>query len=64
MQQTITELAESLRKLLTVWKMIGKPFAHVDQLERPGVAIRWPDTHFRSHPAPSFAGHWAKGSRS
>lgn len=51
MQQTNTELAESLHKFVTVWKMIGRPFAHVDQLERLGVAINWPDAHIRSRPA-------------
>ena len=46
MQQTKTELAESLHQFVTIWKMIGKPFPKVDQLDRPGLAISWPDTHF------------------
>jgi hypothetical protein len=33
------ELAESLRKFITTWKLIGKPFPHVDGTDRPGLAI-------------------------
>jgi hypothetical protein len=46
MQQTNIELAESLHQFITVWKMIGRPFPPVDQKDRPGLAIGWPDTHF------------------
>ena len=46
MAQTNTELAESLHQFVTVWKMIGRPFPHVDQMDRPGLAITWPATDF------------------
>jgi GNAT superfamily N-acetyltransferase len=46
MQKTNTELAESLQQFVTIWKMIGRPFPRVDQTDRPGLAISWPDTHF------------------
>jgi GNAT superfamily N-acetyltransferase len=46
MLQTHTELAESLHQFITVWKRIGKPFAGVDQIDRPGLAITWPDIPF------------------
>jgi GNAT superfamily N-acetyltransferase len=46
MQQPNTELAESLHQFVTIWKMIGRPFPQVDQTDRPGLAISWPDTHF------------------
>ncbi len=46
MQQTTTELAESLHQFVTIWKMIGRPFPRVDQTDKPGLAITWPDTHF------------------
>jgi hypothetical protein len=44
MQQT--ELAESLNQFVTIWKMIGRPFPQVDQTDRPGLAISWPNTDF------------------
>jgi GNAT superfamily N-acetyltransferase len=46
MEQTNTELAESLQQFISIWKMIGRPFPRVDQTDRPGLAISWPDTHF------------------
>jgi GNAT superfamily N-acetyltransferase len=46
MPQTNTELAESLHQFVTIWKMIGRPFPGVDQTDRAGLAITWPDTHF------------------
>jgi GNAT superfamily N-acetyltransferase len=46
MSRTNTELAESLHQFVTIWKMIGRPFPRVDQMDRPGLAITWPDTHF------------------
>jgi hypothetical protein len=46
MSQTNPELAESLQQFITVWKKIGRPFALVDQTDRPGLAITWPDTPF------------------
>jgi hypothetical protein len=44
--ETNAELDESLHQSVTVWKMIGKPFAQVDQRHRPGLAISWPATPF------------------
>jgi GNAT superfamily N-acetyltransferase len=46
MAQTNTELAESLHQFVTIWKLIGRPFPRVDQMDRPGLAITWPGTHF------------------
>ena len=46
MQPTNTELAESFHQFVTIWKLIGKPFLRVDQTDRPGLEITWPDTHF------------------
>jgi GNAT superfamily N-acetyltransferase len=46
MSQTNPELAESLHQFITVWKKIGRPFALVDQTDRPGLAVTWPDTPF------------------
>src|ERR1700739_3389076 len=46
MPQTNAELAESLHQFVTIWKMIGRPFPGVDQTDRAGLAITWPDTHF------------------
>ena len=34
---------------LAIWKMIGKPFPQVDQTDRPGLAISWPNTQFPSY---------------
>jgi hypothetical protein len=39
------ELAESLVQFITVWKRIGKPFARIDQIDRPGLAITWTVLH-------------------
>ena len=46
MHKANTELAESLRQFITIWKLIGKPFPDVDGIDRPGLAISWPNTHF------------------
>jgi hypothetical protein len=46
MPQTNSELAESILQFVTIWKMIGRPFPRVDQMDRPGLAITWPATHF------------------
>src|SRR5215469_13727235 len=46
MPQTNPELAESLHQFMTIWKMIGRPFPQVDQTDRPGLAITWPNTRF------------------
>jgi GNAT superfamily N-acetyltransferase len=46
MKQRNAELAESLHQFVTVWKLIGKPFAEVDLGDRPGLSIAWPDTNF------------------
>lgn len=44
--QTHPELAESLHQFITIWKMIGRRFPQVDQTDRLGLAITWPDTDF------------------
>jgi GNAT superfamily N-acetyltransferase len=44
--QTNPEVAESLLQFITVWKRIGKPFAGVDQNDRPGLTITWPNIPF------------------
>jgi hypothetical protein len=46
MLQTRTELAESLHQFITIWKLIGHPFPNVDQVDKLGLAITWPDTEF------------------
>jgi GNAT superfamily N-acetyltransferase len=46
MQPKNTELAESFHQFVTIWKLIGRPFLRVDQTDRPGLEITWPDTHF------------------
>jgi GNAT superfamily N-acetyltransferase len=46
MSHANAELAESIHHFITVWKRIGKPFAGVDQIDRPGLAITWPDIPF------------------
>ena len=46
MPQTHPELAESLHQFITIWKMIGRRFPQVDQTDRLGLAITWPDTDF------------------
>lgn len=46
MQAADTELAESIDQFVTIWKMIGKPFPGVDQKDKPGLAISWPDIAF------------------
>jgi ribosomal protein S18 acetylase RimI-like enzyme len=46
MQQINRELGESLHQFVTTWKLIGRPFPRVDQTDRPGLAITWPDTRF------------------
>jgi GNAT superfamily N-acetyltransferase len=44
--QTTLEIAESLLQFITVWKRIGKPYAGVDQIDKPGLAVTWPDIPF------------------
>jgi GNAT superfamily N-acetyltransferase len=44
--QTNTELAESLHQFVTIWKKIGRPFPNVDQTDRSGLAITWPNIDF------------------
>jgi GNAT superfamily N-acetyltransferase len=41
-----SELVESLHQFITIWKLIGKPYPHVDATDRPGLAISWPNTQF------------------
>jgi GNAT superfamily N-acetyltransferase len=40
------ELAESLCQFISTWKLIGKPFPQVDDKDRPGLAISWPNRRF------------------
>jgi hypothetical protein len=44
MQQSNIELDESLHQFVTIWKLIGRRFPQVDQTDRLGLAITWPDT--------------------
>jgi GNAT superfamily N-acetyltransferase len=37
---------ESLHQFITIWKLIGRPFPSVDQADKLGLAISWPDTQF------------------
>ena len=46
MSQINPELAESLHQFISVWKLIGRPFPEVDQADRPGLAVTWPNTRF------------------
>jgi GNAT superfamily N-acetyltransferase len=46
MIQADTELVESLHQFITTWNLIGRPFAGVEQLTAPGLAISWPNTRF------------------
>jgi GNAT superfamily N-acetyltransferase len=46
MDKRKAELAESMHQFITIWKLIGKPFPEVDGMDRPGLAISWPATHF------------------
>jgi GNAT superfamily N-acetyltransferase len=46
MYRRMTELDESLRQFISTWKLIGKPFPEVDQRNKPGLAISWPNTRF------------------
>ena len=39
-------LDESLHQFIAIWKLIGRPFPNVDQVDNPGLAISWPDTQF------------------
>jgi GNAT superfamily N-acetyltransferase len=46
MQEAKTELTESLHQFISIWKLIGRPFSQVDQTDKVGVAISWPNTSF------------------
>ena len=46
MSQINPELAESLHQFISFWKMIGRPFPRVDQTDRSGLAVTWPDIDF------------------
>jgi len=46
MSQTNTDLTESLHQFVTIWKMLGRPFPRVDQMDQAGLAISWPNTEF------------------
>jgi GNAT superfamily N-acetyltransferase len=44
--QIESELVESLHQFIAVWKLVGRAFPEVDQTDRPGLAISWPNTAF------------------
>lgn len=46
MQETITQLDESLHQFISIWKLIAKPFPQADQHDKPGLAISWADISF------------------
>jgi GNAT superfamily N-acetyltransferase len=46
MQETTTELAESLHQFISIWKLLAKPFTQADQADRPGLAISWAGISF------------------
>lgn len=46
MQQTKTELEESLHQFITTWRLLARPFPQADLSDKPGLAVSWPDTHF------------------
>jgi ribosomal protein S18 acetylase RimI-like enzyme len=46
MLETDPEVVESLRQFITAWKGLGKPYSGVDQIDKPGLAITWPDIPF------------------
>jgi GNAT superfamily N-acetyltransferase len=46
MHERNTELVESLDQFISIWKLIGKPFPQVDDTDKPGLAISWPNTRF------------------
>ena len=45
MQTANAELEESLHQFMTIWRF-GKPFSKVDNADRQGLAISWPNTSF------------------
>lgn len=46
MQQTKTELEESLHQFVTTWRLLARPFPRADLSDKPGLAVSWPGTHF------------------
>jgi hypothetical protein len=46
MYKANTESVESLHQFIAIWKLIGKPFWEVEDMNRPGLAISWPNTRF------------------
>ena len=46
MQQTKTELEESLHQFVTTWRLLARPFSQADLSDKPGLAVSWPSTHF------------------
>jgi GNAT superfamily N-acetyltransferase len=46
MSQTNPQLTESLHQFVTIWKLLGRGFPEVDQTDKSGLAITWPDTQF------------------
>jgi GNAT superfamily N-acetyltransferase len=45
-QQTKTELEESLHQFVTTWRLLARPFHQADLSDKPGLAVSWPGTHF------------------
>jgi len=46
MEQTKTELAESIHQFITTWKLIARPFPQVDSSGTPGLAVSWANILF------------------
>ncbi|WP_158942145.1 GNAT family N-acetyltransferase [Granulicella sp. S190] len=46
MQQTKTELEESLHQFVTTWRLLARPFPQADLSDKPSLAVSWPSTHF------------------
>jgi len=59
MYKTNAELDESLSQFISIWKLIGRPFPQVDQIDQPGLAISWPATRFPFYNAVFLSEHLA-----
>lgn len=46
MQQTKTELEESIHQFVTTWRLLARPFPQADLSDKPSLAVSWPNTHF------------------
>jgi GNAT superfamily N-acetyltransferase len=62
MPQEHAELAESIYQFITIWKLIGSPFPNADQLDKPGLAVSWPDTAFPFYNAIFLSEHASEAS--